>query len=154
MTQPLDRHCHKRMLGQVNKSIQKCICLRGTEGQHHCRCTCWSFRLASSFLCARVRGLFRYRSQMIHFLQSLLHPQTFSWKPYQTPLSSPVSLAWATLGYLVSVAILSWSCRKPLPVPKLVAPAHNLFLCLLSLVMFTGAFWEVMKVRFESSLCT
>ena len=83
---------------------------------------------------------------MIQYLQSLLHPQGFLWQPYQTPLSSPITLASATLGYLLSLAFLSWSCRKPRPIPKLLAPAHNLFLCVLSLLMFSGTLKAAIQV--------
>lgn len=89
---------------------------------------------------------------MIASFVDTLRPQAFTWQPYQTLASSPITVAWATLGYLLCIGTLSWACRKALPVPKLLAPAHNLLLCLLSSAMFIGTLIETLKVRTSGCL--
>ncbi len=86
-------------------------------------------------------------------LEILIQPQLFSWEPSVTPFSSPYTLAWASCGYLLGIGLLSWTIRKPLPVPKFLAPAHNLGLCLLSLVMVVGTVKEVLQVRLSTFCC-
>ena len=77
----------------------------------------------------------------------------FEWQPGITPLSSPLTAAACVLAYLMTVALLRSTVQKPTQLPTWIPAAHNLVLCIGSLVMFIGTAAESVKVLPDLGLC-
>ena len=71
----------------------------------------------------------------------------FEWVRGETPLSSWQWPVGGMLGYLAVVAALRATVKRPMHVPRSVSAAHNLVLCVGSLVMFVGCASAVFEVR-------
>lgn len=81
--------------------------------------------------------------------------QGFAWQPRKTPLSTPASVITLVVAYLALVAMGRQVFSKPARVPAALSAAHNLILCVGSLVMLLGTAWESVQARTEQRrVCT
>jgi hypothetical protein len=71
---------------------------------------------------------------------------SFKWERGGTPLSSRSALAAGVVAYLLSIGFLKSIVRNPIHVPTWIAAAHNLVLCVGSLIMFIGTAYESLQV--------
>jgi len=76
----------------------------------------------------------------------LKRPESFQWRPSQTPLASDRSVVVSCVSYLAVIGVLRCVIRSPIRLPRIIPALHNVILCLGSLVMFIGTGWEVNKV--------
>ena len=73
--------------------------------------------------------------------------QNFRWHDERLPLTSKGSMITIVLAYLAMIGMGRQIFSKPARLPQLVPAAHNLVLCIGSLVMFLGTAWEITKVH-------
>ena len=80
--------------------------------------------------------------------------QNFDWEDEQLPLSNKGAMITLVLAYLTMVGMGKQICSSPVQLPSFIPAAHNLVLCIGSLVMFVGTAWEILKVHRCSVACS
>ena len=80
------------------------------------------------------------------------HMEGFDWYSRSVPMSRPIAAYSSIVVYLSVIFLLKRCIQRPVEVPAVVAAAHNLILCLGSLVMFVGTANESLKVGVQPEM--
>ena len=73
--------------------------------------------------------------------------QNFDWEEKGLPLSKSGAMITLVLAYLTMIGMGRQIFSRPMQLPSAVPAAHNLVLCIGSLIMFVGTAWEIYQVH-------